>query len=236
MDRTGHAHSRRTPDNASQELIVAISIVLADENAIIRRGLQALFNSEPDFEVVAVASEAPAALRLAQWLKPDVIAVDLMMPGLGGLAALRSFRSRAPQTGIVVLSMNDSAIFMSKALKNGAAGYVLKSDPEENLLCAIRDAAECRRFLPPAPRIAAPLYAEKSKTDPHETLTRRQRQILQLTVNGKTSTQSAAALKISPRTVENHRAMLMERLGLHNHTDLVLHAIRHGLISLDNGG
>jgi two-component system, NarL family, response regulator NreC len=103
---------------------------------------------------------------------------------------------------------------------------------------AVKEAREGRRFLsPPRTEIAVP--AEKPKTqvfDPHVTLTRRQREILQFTAEGKTSTQSAAALKISPRTLENHRAMLMERLGLHNHADLVLHAIRHGLISLDHNG
>jgi DNA-binding NarL/FixJ family response regulator len=214
---------------------VAISIVLADENAIVRRGLHALFNSEPDFEVVGVASDGSGAFRLAERLKPEVLVVDLMMPGLGGLAALCSVRRCAPQTRIVVLSMHDASLFVSQALKNGAAAYVLKSDPEEKLMCAIRDAAAGRRFLsPPAPQIAVRLNTEESKTDPHKTLTRRQRQILQLTVSGKTSAQSAAALKISPRTVENHRAMLMERLGLNNHTDLIRHAIQHGLIPLDD--
>jgi DNA-binding NarL/FixJ family response regulator len=107
-------------------------------------------------------------------------------------------------------------------------------------LRAVKEAGEGRRFLSlSATQIDGSVHAEKSKTqvfDPHETLTRRQREVLQLTVEGKTSTQSAAALRISPRTVENHRAMLMERLGLSNHTDLIRHAIRHGLIPLDDIG
>jgi two-component system, NarL family, response regulator NreC len=234
------ATPRRRSQPRQRSLFVAISIAIADENAIIRRGLQALFDSEPDFKVVGVVSDGSEALRLAQQMKPDVLVVDLMMPGLGGLGALCFLRGHAPQTSIVVLSMYHSSEFVSQALKNGAAGYVLKSGPEEDLMRAVREAAEGRRCLcPPAAKETGGSYAHKSKTqpfDPHQTLTHRQRQVLQLTAKGKTSAQSAAALHISPRTVENHRAMLMERLGLDNHTDLIRHAIRHGLIPLDNNG
>jgi two-component system, NarL family, response regulator NreC len=223
--------------NPSRERIVAISIVLADGNAIVRRGLQALFDSEPEIAVVGIASNGPHAIRLAERLKPEVLVIDLMTPGVNGLAALRHLRKRVPQIRTVVFSMYHSSAFVSEALKNGATGYVYKGSCEENLVHAVKEASEGRRFLsPPAPENVVRLYAERSKTNPHETLTRRQREILQLTAEGKTSTQSAAALKISPRTVENHRAMLMERLGLSNHTDLIRHAIRHGLIPLDDMG
>jgi two-component system, NarL family, response regulator NreC len=239
MDRTRHAHSRRTPANPSRELILAISIVIADENAIIRRGLQALFDSEPDFVVVGVASDSSATFRLAERLQPDVLVVDLMMAGLGGLAALSLLRGRTPQTRIVVLSMRHTEAFVSHALNSGAAGYVLKSGPEESLLSAVKEAGKGRRFLDQTlVQLDIRSYQKKSKAkpfDPHGTLTRRQCQVLQLTAKGKTSTQSAAALHISPRTVENHRAMLMERLGISNRTELIRHAIRQGLISLDDG-
>ena len=222
--------------NPSLELIVAISIVLADENAIVRRGLQALFDSEPDTAVVGVASDGLDVVRLAVQMRPDVLVIDLMMPGFGGVAGLRYLRARAPQIRTVIFSMYHSGSVVSEALKSGATGYVHKSGPEENLVRAVNEADEGRRFLsPPATQIAGN-DAEKRKTDPHETLTRRQREVLQLTAEGKTSTESAAALRISPRTVENHRAMMMERLGLSNHTDLIRHAIRRGLIPLDDMG
>jgi DNA-binding NarL/FixJ family response regulator len=216
---------------------VAISIVLADENAIIRRGLLALFGSEPDFMVVGVASCGPETLRLAERLQPDVLVVDLMMAGLGGLASLSLLRRRAPQTRIVVLSMRHSSAFVSHALNNGAAAYALKSGSEESLVNAVKDAGKDRHFLDSPAPFANRSYTKKSKPnlEPGHTLTRRQNQVLQLTARGKTSAQSAAALHISPRTVENHRAMLMERLGLSNRTELIRHAIRVGLISLDDG-
>lgn len=219
---------------------MAISIVLADEDAIIRRGLHALFGSEPDFMVIGIASTAPEALRLAGRLKPDVLVIDLMMPGLDGLDLSEYLRGRSPRTRMVIFSACHSSAFVTQALKNGAAGYVLKGDPEENLMRSVRDANKGRRFLsPPLTHNAIRLHTEKSKNlpgDPLGALTHRQRQVLQLTAKGKTSAQSAAALHISPRTVENHRAMLMERLGISNRTELIRHAIRGGLISLDDGG
>jgi DNA-binding NarL/FixJ family response regulator len=216
---------------------VAISIILADDHPIVRRGLKALFESELDFSIMGMASDGHEALRLAERLKPDVLVLDLMMPGLSGLQALHLLRGCAPRTRTVVFSMYHSNAFVTQALKNGATGYVLKSGPEENLVRAVKEAGVGRCFLsPPVTEIALRLSAEKSKTwpfDPHGTLTRRQREVLQLAAEGKTSAETGAVLRISHRTVENHRAMLMERLGLRNQTDLIRHAIRHGLIPAD---
>lgn len=216
---------------------MAISVVLADDHPIVRRGLKALFESELDFSIMGVASNGHETLHLAERLKPDVLVLDLMMPGLGGLETLRVLRDCAPQTRTVVFSMHHSCAFVTQALRNGATGYVVKGGPEENLVRAVKEARAGRRFLsPPVTEIAVRLYAENSKTQPfdrHETLTRRQREVLQLAAEGKTSTEIGATLKISHRTVENHRAMLMERLGLKNQTDLVLYAVRRGLISPD---
>jgi two-component system, NarL family, response regulator NreC len=216
---------------------LAISIVLADDHPIVRRGLKALFESELDFSVMGVASDGPETLRLAERLKPDVLVLDLMMPGLSGMEALYILRDLAPETRTVVFSMHRSCAFVTQALRNGATGYVVKGGPEENLLLAFKEARAGRRFLsPPVTEIALSLYAENFKTqpmDPHETLTRRQREVLQLAAEGKTSTEIGAVLKISHRTAENHRAMLMDRLGLKNQTDLILYAIRRGLISAD---
>jgi len=216
---------------------VAISIILADDHPVVRRGMQALLESEQDFSIVGVASDGLEAVELTERLKPDVLVLDLMMPGLSGLEALRILRERSPRTRIVILSMYSSSAFVAQALQNGAVGYVLKECTEENLVRAVREAAVGRRFLsPPVTEIAIDAYIEQSKTgpfDPHETLTPRQREVLQLAAEGKTNAEIAARLNISQRTVENHRATLMQRLGLQNQTELIRHAMRHGLIPLD---
>jgi two-component system, NarL family, response regulator NreC len=214
---------------------VAISIILADDHPVVRRGMQALLESEPGFSVVGVAADGLETVRLTQRLKPEVLVLDLMMPGLSGLEALRILRERSPRTRIVILSMYSSSAFVAQALQNGAIGYVLKGSTEENLVRAVREAAAGRRYLsPPVTEIAINAYIEQSKTglfDPHDTLTPRQREVLQMAAEGKTSGEIAERLHISPRTVENHRATIMKKLGLQNQTDLIRHAIRHGLIS-----
>jgi two-component system response regulator NreC len=216
---------------------VAISVILADDHPVVRRGMQALLERERDFSIAGVAADGLEAVRLAEQLKPDVLVLDLMMPGLSGLEVLRILRERSPRTRTVVLSMYSSSAFIAQALQSGAIGYVLKGCTEENLVRAVREAAAGRRYLsPPVTEIAIDAYIQQSKTgpfNPHETLTPRQREVLQLAAEGKTNAEIAERLNISQRTVENHRATLMQRLGLQNQTELIRHAIRHGLIPLD---
>jgi DNA-binding NarL/FixJ family response regulator len=215
---------------------VAISIILADDHPVVRRGMQALLEGERNFSIVGAAADGLDTVRLVEQVKPDVLVLDVMMPGLSGLEALRILRERSPRTRIVILSMYSSSAFIAQALQNGAIGYVLKSCAEEHLVRAVREAAAGRRFLsPPVTEIAINAYIEQSKTgtfDPHETLTPRQREVLQLAAEGKTNPEIAARLNISQRTVENHRATSIQKLGLQNQTELVRHAIRHGLIPL----
>jgi two-component system response regulator NreC len=213
---------------------MTISIILADDHPVVRRGMEALLESEPDFSIVGVAADGLETIRLADRLKPDVVVLDLMMPGLSGLEALRILRDRSPRTRIVILSMYSSSAFVAQALQNGAIGYVLKGCTEENLIRAVREAAVGRRFLsPPVTEIAINAYVEQSRgglLSPHDTLTPRQREVLQMAAEGKTTSEIAERLNISPRTVENHRASIMKKLGLQNQTDLIRHAMRHGLI------
>jgi two-component system, NarL family, response regulator NreC len=213
---------------------MAISIVVADDHPVVRRGMRALLESQPDFSIAGAAADGLEAVRLTERLKPDVLVLDLMMPGLSGLEALRILHERGPRTRIVVLSMYSSNAFIAQALQNGAIGYVLKDCTEENLVQAVKEAAAGRRFLsPPVTEIAINAYIEQSKTgsfDPHETLTPRQREVLQLAAEGKTNAEIAERLNISQRTVENHRASLMQRLGLRNQTQLIRHAMSRGLI------
>jgi two-component system response regulator NreC len=213
---------------------VSISIILADDHPVVRRGMQALLESEPDFYIAGIAADGLETVRLTEKLRPNVLVLDLMMPGLSGLEVLRIVRERSPQTRTVVLSMYSTTAFVAQALQSGATGYVLKGCTEENLVRAVREAAVGKRFLsPPVTEIAINAYIEQCKAgpfDPHETLTPRQREVLQLAAEGKTNAEIAGRLNISARTVENHRATLMQRLGLQNQTEMIRHAIRHGLI------
>jgi DNA-binding NarL/FixJ family response regulator len=199
--------------------------------------MQALLEGERNFSVVGVAADGLETLRLTERLKPDVLVLDLMMPGLSGLEALPILRERSPRTRTVILSMHSSNAFIVRALQNGAMGYVLKRCPEESLIQAVKEVAAGRRYLsPPVTEIALNAYIEQSRMeppDPHQTLTSRQREVLQLAAEGKTNTEIAARLNISQRTVEKHRATLMQKLGLQNQTELIRHALRHGLIPLD---
>jgi two-component system response regulator NreC len=216
---------------------MALSIILADDHPLVHRGMHAVLEREPDFSIVGGAADGLETVRLTERLKPDILVLDLMMPGLSGLEALRILRERSPRTRIVILSMYSSSAFIARALQNGAIGYVLKGCPEQHLVSAVREAAAGRRFLsPPVTEIAINAYIEQSKMgtfDPHETLTPRQREVLQLAAEGKTNAEIAARLNISQRTVENHRATLMKRLGLQNQTEMIRHALRHGLIPPD---
>jgi len=163
---------------------VAVSIILADDHPVVRRGLRALLEGERDFSIVGVAGDGLEVIRLTEQLKPEVLILDLMMPGLSGLEALRILRESSPRTRVVIFSMYSSTAFIAQALQNGAIGYVLKGCPDETLVRAVRDAAAGRRFLsPPVTEIAINAYIEGSKRvpfDPHETLTPRQREVLQL--------------------------------------------------------
>jgi len=213
---------------------VSISIVLAEDFPIFLRGLNCLLESQPDFAVLGAAVDGPSTVRMVERLQPNVLVLDLALHGLSGLDVMRVLRERVPQTRVVVLSMHSTTSFIAEALRNGAIGYVLKGCPEDNLVRAVRDAAAGRRFLsPPLTAIAIDASLERSKAgplDPHETLTPRQREVLQMAAEGRTATKIAAALKISPRTAENHRANVMRKLGLQNQTELIRHAIRRGLL------
>jgi two-component system, NarL family, response regulator NreC len=216
---------------------MTLSIVLADDHPVVRRGMQTLLEAEPDFAVVAETGDGLETVRLVERLQPDVLILDLMMPGLSGLEALRITRQRSPRTRVVVLSMHSDNAFVAEALKNGATGYVLKGSDEENLVRAVREAVAGRRFLsPPVTERTIDAYIEQVRAaqfDPHETLTAREREVLQLAAEGKTGAEIAARLHISQRTVENHRANLMRKLGLKNQSELVRYALRRGLIPLE---
>lgn len=213
-----------------------ITIVLADDHEVVRQGLRALLEREPGFSLVGETGDGLEAVRLVELLNPKVLVIDLMMPGLGGLEVTRRVVTKNSHTRVIVLSMYSNEAYVAEALKNGASGYVLKCSPAATLVRAIKEVASGRRYFgPPLSEEDIEAYMRRSSAAPldlYETLTNREREVLQLTAEGHTSTEIATRLSISPRTVETHRANLMGKLGLDNQSDLVRYALRRGLLQL----
>jgi DNA-binding NarL/FixJ family response regulator len=212
------------------------TVVLADDHPVVRQGLRALLHSEPDIRVVGEAGDGLEATQLVERLKPNVLLLDLMMPGLNGLEVTRQVNQRAPQTRVVILSMYANEAYVLSALRNGAAGYVLKDAHTADLLRAVREVALGRRYLsPPLSERAIESYIQRdaaAQLDRYEMLTLREREILSLSAEGYTTLQIADRLFISPRTEETHRANLMRKLALHSQTDLVRFALQRGIVPL----
>jgi len=212
-------------------------ILLADDHHLVRQGLKALLEGEPHFRLVGEAGDGIEAVRLAERLRPDVLITDVVMPGLNGLEVTRQVTKIVPKTRIVILSMYANDAYVFEALRNGASGYVLKESQASDLVKAIREVAAGRRYLsPPLSERSLEAYLRKMQSapdDPYELLTTREREVLQLVAEGHTSVEIANRLFISPRTAEGHRANLMRKLGLQNHTDLVLFALKKGILPLN---
>ncbi len=213
------------------------SIVLADDHQVVRQGLRILLEAEREFNVVGDAGDGLTAISLVDRLKPDVLVVDLMMPGLNGQEVTRRARKLSPKTHIVVLSMHSSEPYVMEALRNGAAGYVLKDASCADLIHAVREVMAGRRYLsPPLSERAIDAYQEKARAGAwgrYDMLTTRERETLQLVAEGHTNSEIASRLGISPRTAETHRAHLMRKLQLRTHTDLIKYAIEQRIIPLD---
>jgi DNA-binding NarL/FixJ family response regulator len=210
------------------------TIVLADDHVVVRQGLRALLEAEPDFAIVAEAADGLEVADLVERLKADVLVLDLMLPGLNGLEVTRQVQQRWPQTRIVILSMYANEAYVLEALRNGAAAYVLKEASAADLVHAIREVMAGRRYLsPPLSESAIELYVQKAKAAPrdaYEALTTREREVLQLAAEGQSNPEIADRLGISARTVETHRANLMHKLDLRSQTDLVRYALRRGIL------
>jgi two-component system, NarL family, response regulator NreC len=210
------------------------TVMLADDHQIVRQGLRAILNAVPEFQLVGEASDGLEAVRLAERLRPDVLVLDLSMPGLDGLEVARQVTKRPPRPRVVVLSMYSDEAYVHKALQAGATAYVLKDAGAEQLVQAIRAAARGQRYFSP-PLTADDVEAylrrvENPAEDPKDALTSREREVLHLTVEGHSGTDIAERLFISPRTVETHRANLMRKLGVRNQKELVRFAIERGLM------
>jgi DNA-binding NarL/FixJ family response regulator len=213
------------------------TIVLADDHHVVRQGLRVLLEGQPDFQLVGEAGDGLEAVQLTERLKPDVLIIDLMMPSLNGLEATRQLGQRSPHTRVVILSMHANEAYVLEALRNGAAGYVLKDSSAADLVNAVREVVAGRRYLSsPLSERAIAAYIQKASDvalDPYEMLTNREREVLHLAAEGYTNAEIADQLSISPRTAETHRANLMHKLGLRTHTDLIRYALRRGILPME---
>jgi DNA-binding NarL/FixJ family response regulator len=213
------------------------NIVLADDHHIVRQGLRTLLEAEQEFSVVGETADGLMVADLVEKLRPDVLVLDLMMPGLNGLEIARQVSQRSPKTRIIILSMHANEAYVLEALRNGASGYVLKDANPAEMVQAVREVTAGRHYLSrPLSERAIQTYAQKAEAAPldlYETLTTREREVMQLAAESYSSTEIAARLGISPRTAETHRANLMRKLGLQSQTDLIRYAIRRGLLSVD---
>jgi DNA-binding NarL/FixJ family response regulator len=216
-----------------------IRILLADDHALVRAGIRALVQRVSGLEVVGEADNGREALRLAKSLHPNVVLMDISMPELNGLDAIARMLQYDPKIAIIVLSMHESREHVLRALQAGASGYVLKNAAVDELEKAIRAVACGQKYLTPAvsqqliATVTAPRSDAPGPCNAAESLTQRQREILQLIAEGRSSREIAALLNISVKTVETHRSLLMERLNLHDVAGLVRYAIRVGLVTLD---
>lgn len=216
---------------------MAIRILLADDHTIMQEGLRALLEKEPDMEVVAEAKNGREAVSLAFKFRPDVVIVDISMPGLNGMDATSRIMTEAPETRIIGLSMHSDEQFVSGMFRAGAVGYLLKDCAAEELCYAIRSVYKDGTYLSPP---IASIVRDKYVRDLLEledldavSLTSREREVVQLLAEGKTSKETAAHLNLSIRTIEAHRRQIMSKLGLSSVAQLTKYAIREGLTSVD---
>jgi two-component system, NarL family, response regulator NreC len=208
---------------------MSLSIVLADDHQMVREGLRSLLEDVEGFKVVGEAADGRAVAPMVAELQPDVLVLDLMMPGLNGLDIARLVCSRKPHPAVVVLSMHSNEAYVLETLRAGALAYVLKDAGVDCLIQAIHSAVAGIRYLSaPLNEAAIEAYATRlgsAASDPYQLLTAREREVLQLTTEGQSCTEIADRLFISARTVENHRANLMRKLGVRNQKELVRYAV-----------
>lgn len=204
-----------------------ISVLLVDDHVLVRRGFRRMLEDERDITVVGEAGDGAEAIRLAQELKPSVIVMDCALPGMSGLVATRRILEKSPQQAILMLSMHSEETLVRQALEAGARGYVLKNAVEVELPAAIRTVAAGERVLDPQLARPATLKGERAGG-----LTARELEILQLIVDGKSNKEIAQHLDLSANTVSVHRANIMDALGIHKTAELVVYAIRNGLVNI----
>jgi DNA-binding NarL/FixJ family response regulator len=203
-----------------------ITVLLADDHALVRRGFRRILEDDPDIEVVGEASNGEEAIRLFGELKPNVVVMDAAMPGTGGLAATRTILQGTPDATVLMLSMHSEETLVRQAMAAGARGYILKNAVDLDLAAAVKRAAAGETVLDPGVIRPAPLAGERARR-----LTPRETEVLQLICNGLSNREIAAHLDLSVNTVAVHRANIMNALGVHKTAELVVYALQNGLVN-----
>jgi two-component system, NarL family, response regulator NreC len=213
-----------------------IRILIADDHGIVRKGLRLQLEQNTDFEVVGEATEGREAVRMAEELVPDVVIMDIAMPTLNGIQATTQLVKKNPQIGVIILSMYSDETYLMRTLAAGAKGYLLKDSADVDLHRAVEVVAQGKPFFSPA--IAGTLLEDymrqlqqRGLQDSYDLLTEREKEILQLLAEGKSNKDVAGMLNLSTNTVETHRTRIMQKLDLHSTADIVLYAVRKGIIS-----
>ena len=211
---------------------MSFRILLADDHTLVRQGLRRILETQPGLQVVAEASSGVEAVNLALEHSPNMVLLDVGMKGLNGLEALTQLRRNAPDVAVLMLSMHADERYVVRAVREGANGYVLKDCVEEELIAAILAVRRGRRFFSPeVDRFLRLRQPDESLDDRYDRLTDRERHIYQLLAEGNSNKEIAHQLSLSLHTIETHRARIMEKLGLHSAAELVLSAVRRGIVS-----
>jgi len=211
-----------------------VRVLIADDHPIVRKGMRSVLENEPGIKVIGEAKDGTEALKAIENLRPDVLIVDMMMPGHNGLEVIRLAKQYLPELYILVLSMHSNEAYVAEALKRGASGYILKDTGPTEIVQGVKEVISGRRYFSKQLSVdMVETYIKTTYADSLETLTSRELEVLQLAAEGYTSSEIADRLSISHRTVEKHRSNLMEKLGLRNQTDLVLYAIKRGILVMD---
>jgi DNA-binding NarL/FixJ family response regulator len=213
-----------------------IRILLADDHNILRDGMRLLLERQPGFTVIGEAADGRETVQLAEKLSPDVIVMDIAMPSLNGIEATRRIVEKHPETGVVILSMHDDESYVIRSLKAGARAYLLKDAVKTELIAAIQAVVQGRSyFSPKISRILqedfVQLLGRRGAEDSYDLLTDREREVLQLVAEGKTNKEIANTLNLSLYTVDTHRTHILQKLNLHSVPELILYAVRKGIIS-----
>lgn len=213
-----------------------LRLLLGDDHTLVRQGLRKILEEKPEWEVVAEAGDGREAVKQAVALRPDVAILDIGMPQLNGIEATRQIVKRSPDTRVLILSMHSADAYVARALQAGAKGYLLKDSAGKDLIRAVATVATNKSFFSPAiAKLMLDDYvrrvAETTVVDKYDTLSEREREVFQLVAEGRSNKEVAELLAISLATVETHRSRILEKLDVHNTAELVLYAVRRGVIS-----